>query len=111
MILLNYKNSKGMVEVTVATEPIAKSTVRSWGNSLALRIPSEVIKMAKFTEGVEIGFHISDDGEVVLRPVAAYPEANDQDSLRKLFLSLRGSSKSGVRSHEELYEPMGDESI
>lgn len=111
MILLDHKNSKGMIKVTIAAEPIAKGTVRNWGNSLALRIPSEVIKMTHLSEGIEVGFHISDDGEVVLRPAATYPEANDQNSLRKLFLSLRGSSKSGVRSHEELYEPMGDEII
>ncbi|MGE6552640.1 AbrB/MazE/SpoVT family DNA-binding domain-containing protein [Bacillus mycoides] len=107
----NTNNSKGMIHVTVVAEAIAKGTIRTWGNSLAVRIPSEVVKMAKFKDGVKIDFHISDNGEIVLRP-ASYPEADDQEGLRKLFLSLRGSSKPGVRSHEEeLYEPIGDEEI
>lgn len=100
-----------MIHVTVVAEAIAKGTIRNWGNSLAVRIPSEIVKLAKFKDGAKIDFHISDNGEIVLRPVS-YPDADDQEGLRALFLSLRGSSKPGVRSHEEeLYEPMGDEQI
>ncbi|MNG21309.1 hypothetical protein D3C84_1056560 [compost metagenome] len=90
--------------------PIAKATFRPWGNSLALRFPTEVLKMAAFSEGVEVGFHVSDEGEVVLRP--SLPAADDQEGLRALFLSLRGSAPDGIKSQEEeLYEPMGDEII
>ncbi|WP_176444869.1 AbrB/MazE/SpoVT family DNA-binding domain-containing protein [Paenibacillus herberti] len=95
--------------MTIPAEPIAKGTIRTWGNSLALRIPVEVSKVAKLNEGTEIGFHVADNGELVLRP--AFPASNDQQSLRELFLSLRGSSKSDVRSHGDVEEPMGDEII
>jgi antitoxin component of MazEF toxin-antitoxin module len=104
---LSHKTSKGLFNVTAPAEPLAKGTIRAWGNSLALRIPSEVLKVTRFGEGVEIGFHVSDEGEVIIR--TAFPEADDQDGLRALFLSLRGASKTGVRSHDEMYEPMGDE--
>jgi hypothetical protein len=60
-------------------------------------------------EGVEIGFHVSEKGEVVIRPI--FPAAENQDDLRALFLSLRGTSQPGVRSHEESYEPAGDEIV
>ena len=95
--------------MAVRAEPVAKGTIRSWGNSLALRIPSEVVKLTKIGDGVEIGFHVTDEGEIVIRP--SYPAADDQEGLRALFLSLRGKSKPEVRSHEEEYEPMGDERV
>ncbi|OPA79272.1 hypothetical protein BVG16_09285 [Paenibacillus selenitireducens] len=107
---MEHKVSEGLIHVVAIAEPIAKGTIRTWGNSLALRIPSEVVKISKLKDGVEVGFHVSADGEVVLR--ASYPNADDQESLRALFLSLRGSSRPGVRSHEEEpYEPMGAEQI
>ncbi|NMO96458.1 AbrB/MazE/SpoVT family DNA-binding domain-containing protein [Paenibacillus lemnae] len=84
--------------------------MKSWGNSLAVRIPSEVAKQAKLSEGTNVNFHVSEDGNIVLRP--AYPAADDQEGLRALFLSLRGSSKSGIKAHEEEFvEPVGDEII
>ncbi|WP_223065907.1 AbrB/MazE/SpoVT family DNA-binding domain-containing protein [Paenibacillus caui] len=107
---MEHQTSKGLIHVVAAAKPIAKGAIRTWGNSLAIRIPSEVIKMTGLGDGVELGFYLSSKGEIVLR--RAYPEADDQEGLRSLFLSLRGSSKPNVRSHEEeLYEPMGDETI
>lgn len=94
--------------VTAQMKPMASGIIRTWGNSLALRIPAEIIKMTKLGDGVEVGFHIADTGEVVLRPVQP-AAAESQEDLRALFLTLRGSSKPGVRSHDEMYEPMGDE--
>ncbi|MFY0543131.1 AbrB/MazE/SpoVT family DNA-binding domain-containing protein [Brevibacillus sp. H7] len=106
---MSHQTSKGLITVTALAQPVAKGTIRKWGNSLALRIPSEVVKLTKLGDGVEVGFHVSDKGEVVIRPV--FPAADNQDDLRALFLSLRGTSKPGVRSHDESYEPVGDEII
>jgi len=107
---LKHKTPKELIHMSIPAAPIAKATFRRWGNSLALRFPTEVLKLAAFSEGVEVGFHISAEGEVVLRPL--YPAADDQEGLRALFLSLRGSASDGVKSQEEeLYEPMGDEMI
>ncbi|MFB9324708.1 AbrB/MazE/SpoVT family DNA-binding domain-containing protein [Paenibacillus aurantiacus] len=105
-----HKPSKELINVSAPANPIAKATFRPWGNSLALRFPTEVLKMAGFSEGVEVGFHVSDEGEIVLRPTL--PAADNQKGLRALFLSLRGSAPDGVKcEEEEFYEPMGDEMI
>lgn len=96
--------------MTIAMRSLAKGQIKSWGNSLAVRIPSEVARQAHISEGTSVNFHVSDDGNIVLRP--AFPAADDQEGLRALFLSLRGASKPGVRAHEEQFvEPIGDELI
>jgi antitoxin component of MazEF toxin-antitoxin module len=110
MVHLNHKISKELIMVSAPAIPIAKGVFRSWGNSVALRFPTEVLKLAAFSEGVEVGFHVSQEGEVVLR--SSYPVADDQEGLRALFLTLRGSAPDGVKIQEdELYEPTGDELI
>lgn len=96
--------------MTVARKPIAKGKIKTWGNSLAVRIPSNVAKEAGISDGSDISFHVSEEGNIVLRP--SYPAADDQEGLRALFLSLRGSSKPGVRAHEEQFGyAMGDEIV
>lgn len=100
--------------MTVSSVPIAKGTIRPWGNSLAIRIPSEIVKMTKFADGIEVGFHVSDNGEdIVLRPNVS-PAADDQDSLRALYLSLTSKVTSNMEGHEDedsQWEPMGDENF
>lgn len=86
------------------------ATVRKWGNSLAVRIPQEVSELVKFADGVEIEMYVTENKEVLLRP--AFPAADDQEALRKHFLSLRAKCKPGMVAHEEIFdEPMGDENI
>lgn len=88
---------------------MTNATVRKWGNSLAIRIPNEVISRVNFGEGVEVEMLVSDAGEIVLR--AAYPAADDQAALRQHFLMLRSQGKA-MAKHEEVFdEPAGDEII
>lgn len=105
---MDQKPNEELIQVTIGMRSLAKGQIKSWGNSLAVRIPTEVARQAHITEGSNVNFHISDDGNIVLRP--AYPAADDQEGLRALFLSLRGASKPGVRAHEEQFvELLGDE--
>lgn len=89
---------------------VTTATVRKWGNSLAVRIPQEVSEIVHFTDGVDIEMLVTEDKEVLLRP--AYPPAEDQDDLRKHFLSLRVKCTPGMATHEDaVTEPVGDEII
>lgn len=89
---------------------VTTATVRKWGNSLAVRIPQEVSELVHFADGVAIEMLVTDDNEVLLRPV--YPTAEDQDALRKHFLALRAKCKPGMTAREDVFpEPMGDEII
>lgn len=86
------------------------ATVRKWGNSLAIRIPQEVSELVKIVDGAEVDMFVTEDKEILLRP--AFPAADDQDALRKHFLSLRAKCKPGIAAHDETFaDPMGDETI
>lgn len=83
------------------------ATVRKWGNSLAIRLPNEVISRVNFSEGVEVEMLVTEANEIVLR--SAFPAADDQVALRQHFLKLRAQCKA-VATHEEVFdEPVGDE--
>ncbi|WP_169306619.1 AbrB/MazE/SpoVT family DNA-binding domain-containing protein [Cohnella pontilimi] len=89
---------------------ITTATVRKWGNSLAIRIPHEVVERVKFDDGVQVEMLVTENKEVILRP--AVPAVDDQDALRKHFLALRAQCKPGMVAHEEVFaEPMGDENF
>lgn len=47
-----------------------RATVRKWGNSLALRIPSGLAEDAHLREGAEVDVAV-EDGRLVVAPVAA----------------------------------------
>ncbi|AIQ15100.1 hypothetical protein PDUR_26950 [Paenibacillus durus] len=97
------RKKKGLVHM-------ANTTIRKWGNSLAVRIPQEVSELVKFADGVEVEMYVTENNEVVLRP--SFPTADDQDALRRHFLSIRAKCKAGITAHEETFaEPMGDEII
>ena len=67
--------------------------------------------MARLAEGVDIEFLLSDKGEVVLCP-KRFPDADDQEGLRALYLSLVSKVTVDIEGHEEednLWEPVGDE--
>ncbi len=101
MIPLDKEEKKGLIFMTTAT-------VRKWGNSLAVRIPQDVSEKVKFDDGVEIEMYVNENQEIVLR--TTIPAADDQEALRKHFLSLRAKCKSNMDNHEEVFdEPIGDE--
>ena len=97
---MNHEEQKGLVFMTTAT-------VRKWGNSLAIRIPLEVINRVNFGEGVEVEMLVTEANEVLLRP--AFPAADDQVALRQHFLKLRAQCKTATPHEEVFNEPAGDE--
>jgi antitoxin component of MazEF toxin-antitoxin module len=103
VISLKQEPTKGSVYVTT-------TTVRKWGNSLAVRIPQEIAEIVKFADGVDIELYVTEDKQVVLRP--AYPSADDQEALRKHFLMLRAKCRPGMSVHEDtVIETTGDEIV
>lgn len=108
---MNYHRSKELVNVTVAAEPVGKSTIKPWGNSLGIRIPADVLKMARLAEGVDIEFLVSDQDEIILRP-KRFPDADDQEGLRALYLLLASQvtpNMDGRKDEDDIAEPVGDE--
>ncbi len=44
------------------------TSVKKWGNSLAVRIPQTIAEQANLEEGAKVSFRISEEGCVVLIP-------------------------------------------
>jgi antitoxin MazE len=49
-------------------------TISKWGNSLAVRIPVEVARALKLTEGVQVECSISETGTFELKPCGVETE-------------------------------------
>ena len=47
------------------------SIVNKWGNSLALRLPKDVVEKAKLTEGMRVTIEVQ-DGKIVVIPKKKY---------------------------------------
>ncbi|WP_427308580.1 AbrB/MazE/SpoVT family DNA-binding domain-containing protein [Cupriavidus sp. H39] len=52
----------------VSMSKSATLTIQKWGNSLAVRIPSNVARAAHFTEGLTVEVALDDDG-LTVKPV------------------------------------------
>jgi antitoxin component of MazEF toxin-antitoxin module len=103
-----YLEVKGVTYMTVLDAPIGKSTLGKWGNSVGVRIPSEVLKIAQLTEGVELEFYLTTEGEILLRPKLV-EELTEQERLRALYLQLTAQVNPEAEGHNEDWEPLGDE--
>lgn len=44
-----------------------QATISKWGNSLAIRIPQGVLKLAQLTEGDALNVELQQDGSILLR--------------------------------------------
>ena len=49
-----------------------QTTIRKWGNSLAVRIPKAFVKEARVAYGSQVDLSV-DDGKIVIDPHAAQP--------------------------------------
>ena len=70
--------------------------ISKWGNSLALRIPSELLKEAHLKEGDSVSVTMTPDGAIALRS-----NKTDRKSLIRELQNLRDSmplSKSVINS-------------
>jgi antitoxin component of MazEF toxin-antitoxin module len=63
-------------------------TLGIWGNALALRLPSHIVKAAKLRPGMAAELRLRDDGSVVVRLAAA-------KARRKAGVASEASSEAG----------------
>ncbi|QDZ40231.1 AbrB/MazE/SpoVT family DNA-binding domain-containing protein [Euhalothece natronophila Z-M001] len=75
------------------------TSVRKWGNSLAVRIPQPIAEQANLKEGVNVSFTVSEEGSIILSPKPKY-------TLDEL---LEGVSPEHFEGETEWGEPVGKE--
>jgi len=61
-----------------------KLQVAKWGNSLAVRLPTECIRAAGLKEGDSVEAEIGQAGEITLTPAQAFNKAAFLKKIRKL---------------------------
>jgi antitoxin component of MazEF toxin-antitoxin module len=83
-------------------------TAKKWGNSLGVRLPALMANQLQIEDGSELNIEIKGN-QLIITPI--FPEADDQQALRELFLRLRSSSKPGTGAPEAFVKAMGDEEI
>ena len=76
--------------------------VAKWGNSLALRIPSEIVRRLGLREGATVEAQITVDGSLSIRPAqwdrkAFALELNDARSTMPVSESVMEELRSGAR--------------
>jgi len=71
--------------------------VSKWGNSLALHIPTSIIKKFNLKDGNSVEVTLTSDGALVIRP-----QKLDRKTLAKMAKELRDSMKMGTSVIEEL---------
>ena len=76
--------------------------VAKWGNSLALRIPAEIVRRLGLHEGATVEAQITVDGTLSIRPAqwdrkAFAAELNEARSTMPLSESVMAQVRSGAR--------------
>ena len=56
---------------------MANTTLSKWGNSIAVRIPSQVVKRLHLEEGLELQIEITPEQDILLRPIQKRQETNE----------------------------------
>ncbi len=63
-------------------------TLGMWGNALALRLPSHIVKAAKLRAGMAAELRLKDDGSIVVRLASA-------NARRRAEIAIRASPEAG----------------
>ena len=71
--------------------------ISKWGNSLAMRIPAEVVKQIHLKEGDKVEATLSMNGTLIIKP-----KKLDRKTLAKMARELRGSMKMGKSVMDEV---------
>jgi antitoxin MazE len=71
--------------------------VSKWGNSLALRIPTEVIKQIHLKEGDKVEATLTLDGSLIIKP-----QKLDRKKIAGLLKEFRDSMKMGKSVMDEV---------
>ncbi len=89
---------------------MSKATLSKWGNSSAIRIPTDLIKRLNWSEGTEMEMIITNDNEILLRPLLQQEESN-QD-LKAHLNNLLAQIKPESPRHKEVdWGIEGDEKL
>jgi antitoxin MazE len=102
-VYLVNKKQKDMIPMTTAT-------LCKWGNSSAIRIPSQLLKQLNLEEGAEMEITVTLENEILLRPLVKPLEPNED--LRAHMRMLLSKIKPDSPHHEEIdFGIEGDELI
>jgi antitoxin MazE len=71
--------------------------ISKWGNSLAIRIPAEVVKQIHLKEGDKVEATLSMNGTLIIKP-----QKLDRKTLAKMARELRDSMKMGKSVMDEV---------
>ncbi|QJD86125.1 AbrB/MazE/SpoVT family DNA-binding domain-containing protein [Cohnella herbarum] len=101
---MEHKMNEGLKPMTLLDSVLGGGKVGKWGNSLGIRIPSEVMKLAKIKEGAELDFFLSTDGDVVMRLKKTEDDlvgGIDREFYTSLLNKMRASVTPDMQAHEE----------
>jgi antitoxin MazE len=79
-----------------------RASIKRWGNSAALRLPSSVLRAANFAEEQEVEFQVQ-RGRIVI-----VPSAQNEFDLEHL---LEGITKENLHGEVDLGKPVGNEAL
>ena len=71
--------------------------ISKWGNSLAIRIPAEVVKQIHLKEGDKVEATLSMNGTLIIKP-----QKLDRKTLAKMARELRDSMNMGKSVMDEV---------
>lgn len=90
---MDYQKGKDVVLMTTAT-------LSKWGNSSAVRIPNQFIKLLNLEEGAELQIILTPENDILLRPTVKPQESNEE--LRVHMRNLLSKIKPDSQRHEEI---------
>ncbi|CAM4389244.1 AbrB/MazE/SpoVT family DNA-binding domain-containing protein [Paenibacillus alkaliterrae] len=100
---MGYINGEDLILMSTAT-------LSKWGNSSAVRIPSQLLKRLNLEEGAELQIMVTSNNEILLRPLAKPSETTEE--LRDHMKMLLSKIKPESPRHEEIDLGIeGDEKI
>ncbi|WP_144023645.1 AbrB/MazE/SpoVT family DNA-binding domain-containing protein [Paenibacillus sp. FSL H8-0548] len=76
------------------------ATLSKWGNSSAIRIPSQFLKQLNLEEGAELQIMVTVNNEILIRPLKKASETSEE--LRDHMKMLLSKIKPGSPRHEEI---------
>jgi antitoxin MazE len=79
-----------------------RASIKRWGNSAALRLPSSVLREANFAEEQEVEFQVQ-RGRIVI-----VPSAQNEFDLERL---LEGITKENLHGEVDFGKPVGNEAL
>jgi antitoxin MazE len=76
------------------------ATLSKWGNSSAIRIPTQILKCLNLEEGAEIQIMVTPENDLLLRPTVKPQESNEE--LRAHLKLLLSKFKPDSPRHGEI---------